>query len=114
MAWIDTLRDLWWLAGLIVALILFVWRLAIKTNTAMESIKSVKSNADRIDELQGKIESLEDKTDEIHAGVVAQKKDLSALTVAMLAILDELKANEKTGAMAEAAKALRKHLVENR
>lgn len=114
MPWIQTLKDLWWLAGLLVVLITFIWRLAIKTNKAMESIKNVKSNAERIDDLQEKIESLEEKTDEIHIGIVNQKKDISAITVAILAILDELKSNATTGALSEASKALRKHLVEDR
>lgn len=114
MAWIDTLKDLWWLAGIICVLIASVWRLAIKTNKAMEAIKNVKSNAERIDDLQEKMTSLEEKTDEIHAGIIAQKKDISALTVALLAIMDELRANETTGGLSEASKTLRKHLVENR
>lgn len=117
MACVDTLKELWWLAGLVAALIGLVWRSAIKTNKLMEQVQSVKSHDEQIreikrdtEELKGKIELL---SQEMADHVVGQKHEISVMMKTLFTLVDAVKELSQNNTEVIAAhKELREHVVE--
>jgi len=91
----ENIRDIWWLVGVVLAILAVFVRYAIKVNDAAKGIekvaahdtdiKQIKAQSDRIErDIVGLRESLDEHT-------TLQKKDIRAIHEALLAILGRFK-----------------------
>ena len=117
MEWLSTLKDLWWLAGLTIALLAFVWRTAIKTNKLLGQVESVKKHEAQIKDIKGDIEGLGADVQELKGAldehVVDQKGDIKAINKGLLAIMEQLiHPSESKQKLEEARDELQNRLIE--
>ena len=93
MEWIGPVKDVWWLFGVLLAILAALWRLAIQTNKSKESLSQVATNKESIDALKGEMATLKADISDIKEGVDRQGHDmaavLSALQAVMIALNDE-------------------------
>ena len=90
MAWIDNLKDVWWLLGVIGAILIALWRLAIRTNKSKEQIDKVQKNEQDIKQLQTDMTDLKEDINDIKDGVSKQAKDTAAILGALQSIMNAL------------------------
>ena len=90
MAWIDNLKDVWWLLGVMGAILIALWRLAIRTNKSKEQIDKVQKNEQDIKQLQADMTDLKEDINDIKDGVSKQAKDTAAILGALQSIMNAL------------------------
>ena len=90
MAWIDNLKDVWWLLGVMGAILIALWRLAIRTNKSKEQIDKVQKNEQDIKKLQTDMTDLKEDINDIKDGVSKQAKDTAAMLGALQSIMNAL------------------------
>lgn len=117
MEWLNTLKDLWWLAGLVVALLAFVWRTAIKTNKLLGQVEAVKQHEAQIKEIKEDIEGLGSNVQALKGAlddhVIDQKGDIKAINKGLLAIMEQLiHPRESKQKLEEARDELQNRLIE--
>ena len=116
MDWIDTLKDLWWLAAAVLLLIGYVVKTAIKTSKVVEQVGSVKVHDVEIKSVKGEMCELKKEITEMHESlekhIVDQKQDIQSINETLFAILDILKDMKDTADVKEAHAKLRKRQLE--
>jgi seryl-tRNA synthetase len=90
MAWIDNLKDVWWLLGVMGAILLALWRLAIRTNKSKEQIDKVQKNEQDIKQLQADMTDIKGDITDIKEGVSKQANDTAAILGALQSIMVSL------------------------
>ncbi len=90
MTWIDNLKDVWWLLGVMGAILIALWRLAIRTNKNKEQIDKVHKNEQDINQLQTDMTDLKEDINDIKDGVSKQAKDTAAILGALQSIMNAL------------------------
>ena len=116
MDWIDTLKDLWWLAAAVLFLIGYVVKTAIKISKVVEQVQNVKTHDVEIKSVKGEMNDLKKEITEMHKSlekhIVDQKQDIQSINSTLFAILDILKDMKDTAELKEAHANLRKRQIE--
>ena len=86
----DSMKDIWWLIGVLGAILAALWRLAIRTNKSKEQIDKVQKNEQDIKQLQADMTDLKDDITDIKDGVSKQAKDTAAILGALQSIMNAL------------------------
>ena len=86
MSWIDTLREVWWLVGILLAIMGALWRLAIQTNKSKERLEKVAKHDETIKTLSREIAGIKSDISEI-------KSDMPAILGALQAVMNALADN---------------------
>lgn len=116
MDWIDTLKDLWWLAAAILFLIGYVIKTAIKTSKVVEQVENVKVHDAEIKTVKGELAGLKNEISEMKESlekhILDQKQDIQSINESLFAILDILKDMKDSSELKEAHARLRKRQIE--
>lgn len=84
---VDKLKDVWWLVGVLLAVLAALWRLAISTNRSKERLNQVAENEKSIKALKAEMTDIKDDISDIKEGVGRQAKDTSAILSALQSIM---------------------------
>ena len=116
MDWIDTLKDLWWLAAAVLFLFGYLIKTAIKTSKVVEQVQNVKTHDVEIKSVKEEMNDLKKEITEMHESlekhIVDQKQDIQSINSTLFAILDILKDMKDTAELKEAHANLRKRQIE--
>lgn len=83
----DSMKDVWWLIGVLGAILAALWRLAIKTNKSKERLDQVQKNEQDIKKLQDDMTDLKENITDIKEGVARQADDTAAILGALQSIM---------------------------
>ena len=83
MEWIAPVKDLWWLVGILLAMMGALWRLAIQTNKNKERLEKVAKHDETIKTLSREITGIKSDISEI-------KSDMPAILGALQAVMNAL------------------------
>jgi hypothetical protein len=75
----DLIKDLWWLGGILLAMLAALWKLAIQTNRSKERLEQVSINKEAIKMLQSEMAGMKHDISDIKAGVDRQAEATSAM-----------------------------------
>jgi len=87
LEWLDRAKDLWWLGGILLAILAALWRLAIQTNKSKEALSQVATNKESIDALKSEISTIKEDISDIKEGVDRQGHDMAAVLGALQAVM---------------------------
>jgi len=87
LEWLDRAKDLWWLGGILLAILAALWRLAIQTNKSKERLEQVSTNKEAIQALQADMVGMKDDISDIKEGVDKQSEDMAAVLGALQSIM---------------------------
>jgi len=85
--WVSTLKDAWWLIGVLTVIFAALWRLAIQTSKSKESLEQVATNKESINALKNEIGTIKDDISDIKKGVDRQGYDMAAVLAALQAMM---------------------------
>lgn len=94
MTWVEPLKDLWWLLGILLLILGALWKLAIKTNDSKERLEQVEENKKSIKTLQVEMTTIKDNITDIKHGVDKQAKDTAAILESLQSIMNALYDND--------------------
>ncbi len=90
MEWLDGAKDLWWLGGILLAILAALWKLAIQTNKSKEKLEQVSTNKEAIAALQTDMVSIKEDITDIKDGVEQQHRDTAAIFQVLQAMVSAL------------------------
>lgn len=90
MEWLKTIKDLWWLLGVLMAILGALWKLAIQTNKSKEKLEQVATNKEAIQALQKDMVGMKDDISDIKDGVDQQRHDTAAIFKVLQAMVSAL------------------------
>ena len=90
MEWIEKVKDLWWLFGVLLLILGSLWRLAIRVDKSKEQLKQVAENKKSIEALQNEMTGIKDDISEIKVGVDKQGEDTAAILSSLQSIMNIL------------------------
>lgn len=94
MTWVEPLKDLWWLLGILLLILGALWRLAIKTNQSKERLETVAENDKSIKALKIEMADIKDDITDIKHGVDKQGRDTAAILESLQSIMNALYDND--------------------
>ena len=112
-SWIDTLKDWWWLAALLIAFLVRLWRTAIKTNKRLEELDKVAKHDGSIKGLEDKVSNIEEITKGINQKLERHERDNRVINSSLLAILEAMDRGNCEN-IPSAKDKLQKHLIDER
>lgn len=83
----ETIKDLWWLGGILIAILAALWRLAIQTNKTKERLEQVQTNKDAIAALQGEMTMLKSDIKDIKEDTSKTAEDMAAVLSALQSLM---------------------------
>lgn len=90
MTWIDKLKDIWWLLGVLLIILGVLWRLAIASSKSKERLKQVTKNETAIKALQTEMTTIKEDISDIKEGVDKQAEDTAAILSSLQSIMNAL------------------------
>ena len=75
----DLIKNLWWLGGILIAMVAALWKLAIQTNRSKERLEQVSINKEAVKMLQNEMTGIKLDISDIKAGVDRQAEATSAI-----------------------------------
>ena len=75
----DLIKDLWWLGGILLAMLAALWKLAIQTNRSKERLEQVATNKEAVNMLQSEMAGIKHDIYDIKTGVDRQAEATSAI-----------------------------------
>ena len=75
----DLIKDLWWLGGILLAMLAALWKLAIQTNRSKERLEQVSTNKEAVKILQNEMAGIKHDIYDIKTGVDRQAEATSAI-----------------------------------
>lgn len=90
MEWISTLKDAWWLIGILSMILAALWRLAIKTNQSKERLEKVAENEKGIKAVKHEISEMKGDIADIKESQEKQGRDISAILQGVQAMMTAL------------------------
>lgn len=75
----DLIKDLWWLGGILLAMLAALWKLAIQTNRSKERLEQVAVNKEAVKILQNEMAGIKHDIFDIKTGVDKQAEATSAI-----------------------------------
>ena len=124
MSWLPSLKDYWWLYGVIVAVFSAMIRAVIKAHHLKEQIDTVQKHSEQIKGINAKMDSIEQDSAETKQGITELKeslqehreenrRDIMAIMDAVLSLVDGLKKQNTDNPDFDAAhKKIRKRQLE--
>ena len=94
MTWIPTLKDAWWVLGVLTVILGAYWQLAIRTNKSKERLKQVAKNEESIKTLQAEMTNIKEDISDIKQGVDRQGHDNAAILSCLQTIMNALCEND--------------------
>lgn len=73
------IKDLWWLGGILLAMLAALWKLAIQTNRSKERLEQVAVNKEAVKILQNEMAGIKHDIFDIKTGVDKQAEATSAI-----------------------------------
>lgn len=73
------IKDLWWLGGILLAMLAALWKLAIQTNRSKERLEQVAVNKEAVKLLQNEMAGIKHDIFDIKTGVDRQAEATSAI-----------------------------------
>ena len=87
MEWVSPLKEIWWLLGVLLAILAALWKLAITSNKSKESLQQVATNKEAIESLKVEMNGIKDDISDIKEGVDRQGHDMAAVLGALQAVM---------------------------
>lgn len=87
MEWVSPLKEIWWLLGVLLAILAALWKLAITSNKSKESLQQVATNKEAIESLKVEMNGIKDDIADIKDGVDKQSEDMAAVLGALQSIM---------------------------
>ena len=87
MEWVSPLKEIWWLLGVLLAILAALWKLAITSNKSKESLQQVATNKEAIESLRVEMNGIKDDISDIKEGVDRQGHDMAAVLGALQSIM---------------------------
>lgn len=79
MDWITTVKDLWWLLGILLVILGAVWKLAVNMDKSKERLTQVATNKEAIDAIKSEVTEMKDDISDIKEGQARQNRDTAAM-----------------------------------
>lgn len=86
----QTLKDWWWLLGVLLLILGSYWKLAVSGNKAKERLNQVEENKKAIKALQTEMTTIKEDISDIKEGVDKQAEDTAAILSSLQSILNAL------------------------
>lgn len=94
MDWIATVRDLWWLLGILLVLLGAVWKLAVNMDKSKERLTQVATNKEAIDAIKAEMGEMKDDISDIKDGQARQNRDTAAMFSILQGVLVALSSKD--------------------
>lgn len=83
----EILKDLWWLGGILLAILAALWKLAIQTNKSKERLEQVQTNKEAIAVLQTEMTTLKSDIKDIKEDTSKTAEDMAAVLSALQSLM---------------------------
>lgn len=94
MDWITTVKDLWWLLGILLVILGAVWKLAVNMDKSKERLTQVATNKEAIESIKSEVTEMKDDISDIKEGQARQNRDTAAMFSILQGVLVALSSKD--------------------
>ena len=87
MDWITTVKDLWWLLGILLVILGAVWKLAVNMDKSKERLTQVATNKEAIESIKSEVTEMKGDISDIKEGQALQNRDTAAMFSTLQGVL---------------------------